>query len=398
MPLSTGRHYLAIPGPSVIPDEVLQAMHRPAPNIYTGELVDIAYSLLGDLNKVARSSGHVAMYIANGHAMWEASLANTLSRGDRVLVLATGRFGLGWAGVANALGAEAEIMDFGLESPVDLDAFEERLRADTGHTFKAVLVVHVDTAVSVRNDIAAIRARLDAAGHPALLMTDCIASLACEEFDMDGWGVDVMIAASQKGLMTPPGMGFVFFSERARAAGEGAGPRTPYWDWRVRAAPAALYQFFNGTAPTHHLFGLRKAVDMILDEGLAQVTRRHAVIARAYWAAVAAWGQGGSLRMNVEAPEYRSHAVSTIRIEAPHGRDLREWLSDNAGVTLGIPLNMVPAGDPAEHGYFRIGHMGHVNAQMALGVVGAIDTGLKALGVDHGSGAAEAAARVFATA
>ena len=398
MPLSTGRHYLAIPGPSVMPDEVLQAMHRPAPNIYTGELLDLAHSLRPDLKAIARTEGHVAMYIANGHAMWEASLMNVCARGDKVLVLATGRFGIGWGAVATALGIEAEVMDFGNQATIDFDRLEARLRADGAGAFKAVLVTHVDTAVSIRNDIAAVSAAIKAAGHDALLMVDCIASLACEEFAMDDWGADVMIAASQKGLMTPPGMGFIFFNDRAKAAGNTGNMRTPYWEWERRADPTQLYEFFDGTAPTHHLFGLRKAVDMILAEGLQNVTDRHATIARAYWAAVAAWGQGGSLRMNLDDPALRSHAVSTLCIEPPMGVRLRNWLTDNAGITLGIPLNMVPEGDPREHGYFRIGHMGHINAQMALGVIGSIDAGLKALGVDHGAGASDAAARVFADA
>ncbi|MFT6604872.1 MAG: alanine-glyoxylate transaminase/serine-glyoxylate transaminase/serine-pyruvate transaminase [Halocynthiibacter sp.] len=395
MAQDTGRHYLAIPGPSVMPDAVLQAMHQPAPNIYTGALLDLTRSLVPDLNKIARSSGHVAMYIANGHAMWEAALCNVLNRGDKVLCLATGRFGIGWGGVAKALGADVKMLSFGNKSAYDPEKVEGALLADKSYEIKAVLVTHVDTAVSVRNDIADLRALLDRLGHPALLMVDAVASLACEVFEMDAWGVDVMIAASQKGLMTPPGMGFIFFSEKARLVGAEADMRTPYWDWRGRAEPIELYQFFNGTAPTHHLFGLRCAVDMLLDEGIEAVWARHAKFARAYWAAFEAWGQGGALAMNISDESLRSHAVTALSLEAPQGTALRDWLSANAGVTLGIGLGMAAQGDPAAHGFFRVGHMGHMNVQMILGVIGAMDTGLKALGIAHGSGASEAAAKVL---
>ncbi|MEL6690375.1 MAG: aminotransferase class V-fold PLP-dependent enzyme, partial [Pseudomonadota bacterium] len=216
--LSWGRPMLAIPGPSVMPDRVLQAMHRPAPNIYAGQLVEMTASIIPDLKAVARSTSHVAMYIANGHGAWEAALSNTLSRGDKVLVLATGRFAHGWADMAGFMGVECDIVDFGKRSPFDLAEVEEKLRADKAHEYKAVLAVQVDTSTSVKSDIAALRKAMDAAGHPALLMVDCIACLGCDDFHMDAWGVDVMVAGCQKGLMTPPGMAFVFFSDKADKA------------------------------------------------------------------------------------------------------------------------------------------------------------------------------------
>ena len=396
MPFAQGRHYLAIPGPSVIPDAVLQAMHRPAPNIYTGELVELTHALVPDLKAVARTSGNLAMYITNGHGLWEASLTNMISRGDRVLACQTGNFGVGWADVAERLGARVDRLDFGKQAPVDPARLEAALRADTSHEIKAVMTVHVDTATSVRNDIAAIRAAIDAAGHPALLAVDCIASLGCDRFEMDAWGVDVMIAASQKGLMTPPGMGFVWFSDKALDAGRGVDLRTPYWDWETRANPAFLYEYFDGTAPTHHLYGLRVAVDMILAEGLDAVWARHAALAGAYWAAVDAWGQGGALRFNIADPAHRSHAVTTLATTAPDGTRLRDWLTGNMGVTLGISLGMADFDAPEWHGYFRIGHMGHINAQMVLGVIGTIEAGFEALNIPHGAGGASAAAKFLA--
>ena len=176
MSLANGRHYLAIPGPSVMPDRVLQAMHRPAPNIYTGELVDLTHSLVPDLKAVARTNHHVAMYIANGHGVWEAALANTLSRGDKILILATGRFCLGWGEMAAAMHIDCEIIDFGQRADIDMDRVAEALAADQDHKIKAVMAVQVDTSTSVRNDILALRKTLDAAGHPALLFSDNIAT------------------------------------------------------------------------------------------------------------------------------------------------------------------------------------------------------------------------------
>jgi alanine-glyoxylate transaminase/serine-glyoxylate transaminase/serine-pyruvate transaminase len=394
--LSKGRPYLAIPGPSVMPDAVLQAMHRAAPNIYAGEIVDMAASLVPDLRRVARTEHNVAIYIGNGHAVWEAALSNVISEGDRVLVPATGRFGHGWGDMATGLGAEVDVLDFGKRTPWDMDRIAEALRADTAHKIKAVLAVHVDTSTSVRNDVAALRAVLDDVGHPALLMADCIASLGCDRFEMDAWGVDVMVAACQKGLMVPPGMAFVFFNDKA-AQFRAKIPRVSrYWDWTPRADPEHFYQYWCGTAPTHHIFGLRAALDIIMDEGMEAIWARHDVLASAIWAACDHWGQGGPLELNVADPAHRSSAVTSLRIGAPYGTDLRDWVEQNLGLTLGIGLGMAEPDDPAWHGFFRFGHMGHVSGQMILGMLGGVEAGLSALDIPHGSGALDAAAKVIA--
>ena len=398
MSLAGGHPYLAIPGPSVMPEEVLRAMHRASPNIYEGELIEMTAGLIPDLRDVARTKGDVAIYIANGHGVWEAALANTVAPGDRVLVPATGRFGHGWAEVAEARGVTVDMLDFGKRSAVDLDRVEAALRADKSHEIKAVLATHVDTSTSVRNDIAALRQVLDTVGHPALLMADCIASLACDRFEMGAWGVDVMIAGSQKGLMVPPGLAFVFFSERAAEARRALPRVSRYWDWTNRANPELFYQYFGGTAPTHHLYGLRAALDMIRAEGIEAIWDRHERLARAIWAACEVWGETGPLELNIADPALRSRAVTALRIGAPHGSDLRRWVQDHAGVTLGIGLGMAEPGAPAWHGFFRIGHMGHVNAHMILGALGAIEAGLMALDIPHGSGGVAAAARVIAAA
>ncbi len=393
--LAQGRGYLAIPGPSVMPEAVLNAMHRPAPNIYSGELIEMMPPLMADLRRIARTEHNVAMYIGNGHAAWEAALANVVAPGDTVLVPATGRFGIGWGEMATGLGANVDVMDFGKRSAMDLDQIAARLQADTSHQIKAVLTVHVDTSTSVLNDVAGVRAALDAAGHPALLMADCIASFACDRFEMDKWGVDVMVTACQKGLMVPPGVSFVFFNDRA-AQRRAQMPRVSrFWDWAPRADPDEFYQYHCGTAPTHHIYGLRAALDMIHDEGVDAVWNRHTVLARAVWAACNAWSKGGSLEMNIADPKLRSHAVTALRMTAPQATQLREWVQNNIGLTLGIGLGMAEPGSAESHGFFRLGHMGHVNGQMIMGMLGGIEAGMAALGIARGPGALDAAAKVI---
>jgi alanine-glyoxylate transaminase/serine-glyoxylate transaminase/serine-pyruvate transaminase len=205
-----------------------------------------------------------------------------------------------------------------------------------------------------------------------------------------------MVAGSQKGLMVPPGMGFVFFNEKAAKVRRQMPRVSRYWDWGPRVDPEIFYQYWNGTAPTHHVYGLRVALDMIHGEGIEAVWQRHAVLARAIWAACDAWSVGGSLQMNVDDPQYRSHAVTALRLESPQATALREWTEHQIGLTLGIGLGMAPPGDPAWHGYFRLGHMGHVNGHMILGLLGGIDAGFKSLGIPHGDGALAAAAEVIA--
>ena len=399
MTLAHGHPYLAIPGPSVVPDRIQRAMHRTAPNIYDGALIDMVGTLWPDLRALAGTAQNVATFIGNGHALWEAVDTNLFSRGDRVLLLASGLFGLGWANALTALGVAVEVMDFGRHMAPDLDRVQARLAADDG-SIKAVLTTHVDTASSARTDIAGLRAAMDRAGHAALLGVDCIASMGCDEFRMDEWGVDVAFAASQKGLMMPPGMGFVWFSEKARAAGRGAGLRTPYWDWTPRADGPEFWQYWHGTAPTHHLYGLREALDMILhEEGLPQVWARHDRLAQAVWAAFDAWRQGHEhIAMNIAAASSRARAVTAARFGAPDATRLRKWCEEKAGVTLGIGLGMATVEDPQSAGFLRVAHMGHVNAHMTLGVLAVIEAGLKALNIAHGSGALEAATAVVAKA
>ncbi len=396
MPLSNGRAYLAIPGPSVLPDRVLAAMMRPSPNIYAGDLVAMVEGIWPDLRELAGTTGQVAAYICNGHGAWEAANSNLFSRGDKALVLATGTFGHGWANTARGLGVDVQVLDFGRSVAADPMQVEAALRADPA--IRVVMMTQVDTASSVKTDVPAIRAAMDAAGHDALLAVDCVASLACDTFRMDEWGVDVMIGASQKGLMCPPGMGFVWFNDKAQAASLNSTCRTPYWDWTARANPTEFWQYWFGTAPTTHLYALRESLTMILrEEGLAQVWARHAVLSRAVWQAFDAWGQGiAAIRLNVADPAARGHAVTSAHLGLADATRLRLWCEANAGLTLGIGLGMATPEDPEAAAALRIAHMGHVNAHMTLGALAVMEAGLLALNIPHGSGALNAAAAEIA--
>ena len=384
MTLRNGREFLSIPGPTTVPDEVLAAMHRPAIEIYGGRLEEMTYSLLDDLRRVFRTAGRTYIYAANGHGAWEAALTNVLSAGDTVLVLESGRFAAGWGEMAAMLSVKVERVPGDWRLAVDPAAVETRLRADATGTIKAVLVVQVDTASACVNDIPAIRRAMDAAGHDALLMVDTIASLATMPFAMDEWGVDVAVAGSQKGLMTPPGLSYIAAGERAVAAHQTAGLRTRYWDWTQRKG-AVHYMKYCGTPPEHLLFGQRQALDMLFEEGLEHVFERHRILAEAVRRAVSAWAEGGAIDFNIERPPERVDSVTTILTNGHNPRPLLDYCEKVCGVVLGVGI-----GDLSDRA-FRVAHMGHLNAPMILGTLGVIETGLAAVGIPHGRGGVQAA-------
>lgn len=389
MLLNRGRNLTSIPGPSVIPDRVLAAMNRAMPNIYEGELIETTNSVFADLPKIARTKGRVFVPISNGHGAWEMALSNTLSRGDGVLVLGTGRFAPGWGEQAEKLHCKVDMIDFGDRAPVDLQRVEDHLRADREHAIKAILVVQVDTASSVWNDIAALRKAIDAAGHPALLMVDCVASLGCVPYEMDAWGVDVTVGGSQKGLMVPPGLGLVWASEKALEAHKSADLVTPYWDWTPRMSEEIFYLKFGGTAPIQHMYGMRAALDMMFEEGLEQIWARHEVFANAVRAAVAAWEAPGGLEFNIQDPAARANSTTTVLTGAIDGSKMREICDRQAGLTLGIGL-----GDFAGRA-FRIGHMGHLNPPMILGALATTEAAFSAMDAPLGGSGVAAAAKVI---
>jgi alanine-glyoxylate transaminase/serine-glyoxylate transaminase/serine-pyruvate transaminase len=385
MAVRAGREFLAIPGPTNMPDEVLRAMHRPTLDIYSDQMVQLTESLLRDLSRLFATKGQSYIYIANGHGAWEAVLSNVLSRGDKILVLESGRFAVGWGNAAAAMGADVEVLKGDWRRAVRPAEVEARLRQDKDHAIKAILVVQVDTASSAVNDIEAIGKAIKAAGHPALFMVDAVASLGCMPFQMDAWGIDVAMSGSQKGLMTPPGLGFVAVNDRAREVHKTAGLRTPYWDWTERDG-SEHYRKYAGTAPVHLLFALRQAIDMLLEEKLENAFLRHRLLAESVRRAVAVWTEGQVLGFNIAEPAERSNTVTTVMMSNGHDPfALHRYCRDKCGVVLGVGI-----GD-LQGQAFRIAHMGHINAPMILGTLGVIEVGLQALNIPHGKGGTEAA-------
>lgn len=387
MTFAHGRSVVAIPGPSPVPDSVLRVMHRPSPDIYGPEMVEALMRMVDRLMRLSFGAARLSTYIGNGHAAWEAANTNLFSRGQKALVLATGHFGRGWAQSAAELGIVVEVMDFGSRAAVDPERLAARLAADPDGAIHAVLLTQVDTATGVRNDIEAVGRAMR--GHKALLAVDAIASLGCEPMRMADWGVDVLVGASQKGLMTPPGIALVWQSQRAIAL-----PRsdlaTPYWNWASRSGPEA-WRYWGGTPPVQLIHGCDEALRILFeDEGLDAAFARHEGLAEAVWAAVEAWGAGGTgIALNVADPAARARSVTAVHL--PGATRLREWCAGKAGVTLGIGLGMEAPDDA-----LRIAHMGHTSAHMVLGTLAVMEAGMRALGIAHGPGALDAAAAVIA--
>ncbi len=384
MTVRAGREFLAVPGPTNIPDQVLQAMHAPAVELYSEPLVALTDGLLRDLGGVFGTATRPFIYIANGHGAWEAALTNVLSRGDKILVLESGKFAVDWGDAAARLGAEAEVLKGDWRRAVRPQDVEARLRADKAGAIKAILAVQIETSTGVGNDIAAIGRAIKAAQHGALFMVDAVASLGCVPFAMDAWGVDVAVAASQKGLMSPPGLSFIAAGPRAREANKKAGLRTPYWDWAVRDG-GSHYQKYSGTPPEQLLYALRKALDMLFEEGLDNVFLRHRLLAEAVRRAVAVWKKGNVVDFQVDEPAARSDAVTAVLTNGFDANLIRIYCEKKCGVVLGRGLGTMNGKA------FRIAHMGHVNAPMVLGTLAVVETALKACGVPHGDGGVAAA-------
>jgi alanine-glyoxylate transaminase / serine-glyoxylate transaminase / serine-pyruvate transaminase len=385
MAVRAGREFLAIPGPTTMPDEVLRAMHRPAMDIYSEQMVQLTESLLRDLSKLFATKGKSYIYIANGHGAWEAVISNVLSRGDKILVLESGRFAVGWGNAAALMGVDVEVLKGDWRRAVRPAEVEARLRQDKDHKIKAILAVQVDTASGAFNDIEAIGNAIKSAGHPALFLVDTVASLGCMPFEMDAWGIDVAMSGSQKGLMTPPGLGFCAANERALQAHRTAGLRTPYWDWTEREG-TEHYRKYGGTAPIHLLYALRQAIDMLFEEGQQNTFRRHRLLAEAVRRAVAIWSEGQVLGFNIAEAGERSDTVTTVVMAASHDPlALQRYCKEKCGVVLGVGIGELTGQA------FRIAHMGHVNAPMILGTLGVIEVALHALGIPHGRGGVEAA-------
>ena len=381
----TGHEFLHSPGPTHIPDRVLAAMHRQPLDLVDTRLKALADATFADLKRLFGTAGEVFIYAANGHGGWEASLANICLPGDAVLVPEVGHFSNSWAEHARALGLETIAIEGDWRHAIDPDEIAARLRDDRGGRIKAVLAVQVDTGTAVASDIAAIRAAIDRVGHPALLVADTIASLAAMPFEMDRWGVDVAVAASQKALMCPPGLAILAANRRALAVSAGLPRKQRYWDWGARLAEEN-YRAFNGTMPEHGMFALRAALDMIEEEGLPAIQHRHRRLAGAVHRAVETWGEAGALSFNAAVPAERAVTVTAIRTGPGIDSDLiRSHARERLGVAVAGGLGAL-AGRA-----FRIGHLGDLNEPMILGCLAGLEVAFLQLRVPHAPGGVRAA-------
>ena len=383
----SGRHFLQIPGPTNVPDRVLQAIAMPTIDHRGPDFAELAKDVVAGMKRVFQTEETVLVYPSSGTGAWEAALSNTLSPGDRVLMFETGHFASLWRAMAGRLGIEVEFVPGDWRHGVDPALVEEKLTADRGRQVKAVCVVHNETSTGVASRIPEIRAAIDRAGHPALFMVDTISSLGSIDYRHDEWRVDVTVAGSQKGLMLPPGLGFNAVSKKALAASETAKLPRSYWDWQAMRETAQT-GFFSYTPATNLLFGLREALHMLLDEeGLEAVFRRHARHAEATRRAVAGWG------LEVLCADPREHSNSLTAVLIPDGYDadrLREIILDGFDMSLGTGLGRLKGK------IFRIGHLGWFNDLMLCGTLSGVEMGLHRAGIPHRVGGIAAALEYLA--
>jgi alanine-glyoxylate transaminase/serine-glyoxylate transaminase/serine-pyruvate transaminase len=335
---------------------------------------------------VKTEEGQVVIYPASGTGAWEAALVNTLSPGDRVLMFETGHFAWLWARLATRLGLEPQVIDSDWRRGADPDAIETALREDSGHAIKAVCVVQNETSTGCATQVREIRRAIDAAGHPALLMVDTISSLASIEMRMDEWGVDVIVAGSQKGLMLPPGLSFNAIGPKALEAHESAGLPRSYWDWSEMLGPNQK-GFFPYTPATNLLYGLVEAIAMLEEEGLDAVFHRHDRHAEATRRAVQAWG----LEVLCADPRHHSSSLTAVLMPEGHSADaFRAKTLEAFDMSLGSGLGRLA------DKVFRIGHLGDFNDLMLMGTLSGVEMGLKLADVPHQRGGVDAAMRYLA--
>jgi alanine-glyoxylate transaminase/serine-glyoxylate transaminase/serine-pyruvate transaminase len=369
-----------------VPDAVLQAMSRQPFDLADPRLDTIIADCESGLKRLLCStSAEILMYAANGHGAWEAVIVNLLAPGRVALIPGTGHFAESWAVQAEAVGARVQRTAWVEGQAIDAAAVEQALRADVRREIAAVFVVHTDTASGVTSDPQAIRDALDAAGHPALLVIDVVASLGVVPFDMDALRANVIVGASQKGLMLPPGLGFVAVDEAAMAVANANPLPRFYWDWGRRSA-ALSYRKFCGTPPMNLLMGLQAALALIFEEGTAAIFARHRRLAGAVHAAVAGWSEGGDLRFFGQSHEVRSHAVTAVVVrDGIDPEALRTVARERFQVAIAGGLG------PLAGRVFRIGHMGDINAAMMLGCLALVEAAMQVQGIAIGSGGVQSA-------
>jgi alanine-glyoxylate transaminase / serine-glyoxylate transaminase / serine-pyruvate transaminase len=378
---TAGRHFLQIPGPTNVPDRILRAMDMPTMDHRSAEFGALGRRVLDGLKTAFKCSGPVIVYPASGTGAWEAALVNTLSPGDRVLMYETGHFAQLWKTMAERLGLAPEFIDGDWRKGIEPGRIEDRLRADRERAIKAVCVVHNETSTGVASRIDAVRAAIDAAGHPALLMVDTISSLASIDYRHDEWGVDVTVAGSQKGLMLPPGLSFNAVSDKALAASKEARLPKSFWGWEEMIA-ANKNGFFPYTPATNTLYGLAEAIDMLHEEELDNVFARHARHGEATRRAVRAWG----LEVFCTEPRHFSGSLTAVLMPDGHSADrFRRVVAETFDMSLGSGLSRLA------DKVFRIGHLGDFNDLMLAGTLSGVEMGLELAGVPHKKGGVQAA-------
>jgi alanine-glyoxylate transaminase/serine-glyoxylate transaminase/serine-pyruvate transaminase len=386
-----GRHFLQIPGPTPVPDRLQRAMHRQMEDHRSSAFPALTRSILSRLPQVVHQTrGEAFVFPATGTAMWEAALVNTQAPGARLLAARFGQFSHLFIHTARALGYTVDVIEEPWGEAADPAKIEAALRADTTHSIQGVLLVHNETATGVTSDVAAVRAAMDRAGHPALLYVDGVSSIASLDFQFDVWGVDCAITGSQKGFMLPGGLGVLYASEKALARVDTCPTPRAYFDLRsMRANNAQGY--FPSTPAMSLLYGLDEALTMLLDEGMAQVAARHARFGLGVRAAVQAWG----LRTCATREAIASNTVTAVLV--PDGMDARRVIDlafSRYDISLGSGLSEV-AGK-----VFRIGHLGDMNALTLAGALAGVEMALCDAGIPvtlgSGVGAALAHWRVSA--
>ncbi|HVT55119.1 MAG TPA: aminotransferase class V-fold PLP-dependent enzyme [Xanthobacteraceae bacterium] len=376
-----GRHFLHIPGPSPLPDRVLRAMDRAIIDHRGPEFAKLAKRCLEGIKTIFKTANPVIIYTATGTGAWEGALVNTLSPGDKVLMVETGQFGTLWKKLAEKIGLKPEFIKTDWRHGVDPKALEARLREDKNHEIKAVCVLHNETSTGALSPIPEIRKAIDAAGHPALFMVDTISSLASADYRHDEWGVDVTVGGAQKGLMLPPGLSFNAISDKALAANKKSTTPKSFWAWDEMLA-MNKNGFFPYTPATNMLYGLAESIDMLHEEGLENVFARHNRFAEATRTAVRAWG----LENLCADPKKYSPTLTAVLLPEGHDADaFRALALDTFNISYGASFG------PYVGKYFRIGHLGDINDLMLMGALCGTEMALSLAGVPIKKGGAQAA-------
>ena len=376
-----GRHFLQIPGPTPVPERILSAMSRQILDHRGPEFQKLGKRVLAGIKTIFKTQQSVIIFPSSGTGAWESALSNTLSPGDKVLMVETGQFAVLWAAMAKRIGLDVDVIPTDWRIGADAALIEERLRADRAHAIKAVCVVHNETSTGCLTPLEAIRKALDAAKHPALLMVDSISGLASADVRHDEWGLDVTVSGSQKGMMLPPGLSFVAISQKALEASKKAQLQKSFFAWDDMLAANAT-GYFPYTPATGLLFGLAEAIDMLNEEGLEAVFRRHERLAEATRRAVTAWG----FEIQCRDPKYYSPAVTAVVMPDGYNADAyRKVVLDNFNMSLGTGLNRL-AGKA-----FRIGHLGDTNELTVMGALAGVEMGFELAGIPYRKGGVAAA-------